>query len=173
MLPNLRSWCTVAMATLAVAACSSSPPPPDELTAAAARLDAVIPIVEALRVTDFEASADCRNLGYARGAFGDMDAEGCQRDGTGPFDAVALADHARLAGAIVAAEVEIDRLRSATYAADGTLETAWFSVIDASVTDDWEYLFDPTGVVPKPDAPDTQDFTRLDDLWWFVRSRDD
>ncbi len=63
----------LALTAVLVAACGGGPPPPpDQMAEQVARLDRVIPIVEELRVTDFENSAWCRNLGYARGAFGDL-----------------------------------------------------------------------------------------------------
>ena len=49
-------------------------------------------------------------------------------NGTGQFDAVALDDHARLAQAIDASGVAIDRMLMATYDADGVLQTARFEI---------------------------------------------
>ena len=143
------------------------------MSADVARLDAVVPIVEELRVTDFEDSAHCRNLGYARGAFGKLDEDGCEREGTRQFDGAAIADHARLAEAIAASGVAATRILTATYDADGELETAWFALEDGSITEDWTYLYDPTGVEPTQDVPGRQDFTQIDEDWWFVRSYDD
>jgi hypothetical protein len=159
---------------LFVLACGGDPVPPvarmaDEVT----RLDAVIPIIAELRVTDYERSRDCRTLGYARGAFGDAGEESCARDGTRQFDAVALADHARLAGAIQAAGVATDRILTATYEPDGDLETARFRLDGAPFLQFWEYLYDPTDVVPKEDVPGRVHFTQLGDGWWFVWSPDD
>jgi hypothetical protein len=143
------------------------------MTVEVARLDAVLPIVEELQLTDFEDSPYCRNLGYARGAFGDLGQDGCERQGTVQFDAVATEDHARLAEAIVAAEVAATRIPTATYDADGKLLTAWFVLQDDSVSEDWAYLYDPTRVESTEDVPGRQDFTRIVDDWWFVRSYDD
>jgi hypothetical protein len=143
------------------------------MAAEVARLAEVVPIVEELRVADFENSARCRNLGYARGAFGHLDEEGCERDGTSAFDAVSLADHVRLAKAIDASGVATDRILNATYDMDDNLETAWFVLEDASFSDFWEYLYDPAGVVPKRNEPGRREFTRIDADWWFVRSPDD
>ena len=163
----------VAAATLFVAACGGGPPQPDRLAADVARLDEILPIVEELRATDFEASAQCRNLGYARGAFGDLAQDGCERDGTEQFDAAALADHARLAEAIETAGVATDRMLVATYDADGVLETARFHLEGAPFLDYWEYLYDPSAIEVKVDVPDQRDYTRINDDWWFVLSPDD
>jgi hypothetical protein len=138
-----------------------------------ARLDAVIPVMAELQVTDYEGSEHCRNLGYARGAFGDVANESCRRGGTHQFDALALADHGRLAGAIQAAGVATDRILTATYEPDGDLETARFRLDGAPFLQFWEYLYDPTDIVPKRDVPGRVDFTPLGDGWWFVWSPDD
>jgi len=143
------------------------------MAADVSRLGEVVAIVEELRVTDFENSEHCMNLGYARGAFGFLDEEGCERDGTGQFDAVALADHGRLATAIDASGVATDRILVATFDGDGNLETAWFVLGNATFPDFWECLYDPTDVVAKQDVPGERDFTRIDDDWWFVWSPDD
>ena len=166
---------TVALlaATTLVVACGGAPPAPDRLAAEVGRLDAVLSIVEELRATDFEDSAQCRNLGYARGAFGDLAQDGCERAGTEQFDAVALADHARLAEAIEASGVSTDRMLVATYDADGELETARFHLEGAPFLDYWEYLYDPGAVEVKLDVPDQRDYTRINDDWWFVLSPDD
>jgi hypothetical protein len=149
------------------------PQQPGKLAADAAALDAVVPLLEELRVTDFEASPYCRNIAYLRGAFGHLDQDGCLRAGTVEFDEVALADHERLAAAIEASGVTTDRLREATYAPDGELETAWFMLTEASIEENGDYLYDPSGSEPKRDVPGEQTFTRIDDAWWFVWSRDD
>ena len=137
-----------------------------------AELDAVVPVIEELGVTDFEASPYCRNLAYARGTFGDLAQDGCERTGTVQFDDQALADHARLAEAVAASAVSTDRIRDVRFDADGALMTAWFRLQDDSVEEDWAYLYDPAGIQAAADDPDS-DFTRIDAGWWFVRSRDD
>ncbi len=169
-----RLLASALIAALAAAACAGGDlPQPNQMAADAGRLDALVPLLEELQVTDFEASPYCLNLGYARGAFGHLGQDGCARTGTIEFDAVALADHTRLAAALDATGVTTDRLRTATYAADGDLQTAWFALTDASTSDNGDYLYDPTGAEPKQDVPDEQTFTRIDDAWWFVWSRDD
>ncbi len=90
-----------------------------------------------------------------------------------PFDAAALADHARLAQAIEASGIAAGRIRDATYTPDGDLEAAWFILDDASVVDDYAYLYDPAGAVPKVDEPERLDFTQIAEDWWFVLSFDD
>jgi hypothetical protein len=162
----------LAALVLAVAACADQRPTPQQMAADVARLDAVVPVLEDLRVTDFEDSAFCRNLAYARGAFGNLAQEGCEREGTGQFDEAALADHARVALAIAATGVTTDRMQDVTYDAEGSLETARIRLVEASVTENWEYLYDPTGVVPKQNV-DGQAFSRIAPDWWFVSSRDD
>ena len=163
----------IALAALVVAACSSAPVLPGEMAADVGRLQTVVPIVEELRVSDFENSPYCRNLGYARGVFGDLAQDGCARDGTQPFDAVAVADHARVAEAITATDVPATRIRTVTFDADGGLRTAWFVLQDGSITEDQAYLYDPANTVAKVNADGGEAFTRLDDAWWFVRSPDD
>ncbi len=169
-----RTFALIVASMLLAAACGGDPaPPPGQMAADVARLDEVVAIVQELQVTDFEQSAWCTNLAYERGTFGMLEQDGCARDGTGPFDAVALADHARLAQAIEASGVEADRIRLATYDGDGDLETAWFALHDANIQDNWEYLLDPNGVELKQDVPGQVDFTQIDGDWWFVRSFDD
>ena len=160
---------------LLVAACLGGPsrPSPDRMAADVARLDDIIPIVAELRVTDFEDSPYCQNLGYARGAFGSLEQDGCAREGTIDFDAVALADHARLAQAIETRTVPTSRIRDVSYAADDDVEAAWFTLDDASVVDDYAYLYDPAGAVPKVDQPGRLEFTQVAEDWWFVLSFDD
>lgn len=80
--------------------------------------------------------------------------------------------HARVAEAIDASGVATSRIRLTTYA-DGVLTSAWFQIDDASVTDDWHDLYDPTGVVPKVNDPGRTEYVRIDEDWWFVRSFDD
>jgi hypothetical protein len=171
--PHPRTIALAAVAAWLVVACTSGQPPITRMAAEVARLGAAVSIVEELRVTDFEDSPYCRNLGYARGAFGHLEQDGCEREGTGPFDAVALADHARLAQAIEASGVATDRIRAATDGPDGDLEAAYFVLDAPSVLDSWEYLYDPAGVVDTTDVPGSRDFTRIDDDWWFVGSPDD
>jgi hypothetical protein len=162
------------LAAIATLGCGGGlPQQPSKLAADVAALDAVVPLLEELRVTDFEASPYCRNLAYRRGAFGHLAQDGCQRAGTVEFDEVALADHGRLAEAIEASGVTTGRLREATYTPDGDLETAWFMLNDASIDENGDYLYDPTGAEPKDDVPGEQTFTRINDAWWFVWSRDD
>lgn len=170
-----RRCLAVALAAfLTTAACvGGGLPPANQMAADVGRLDAVLPILEELRVTDFEASPFCRNLAYARGVYADLAQDGCARDGSIQFDEVAANDHARLVTAIDATTVATDRIRVATYAPDGDLETAWFALTEASITDNGDYLYDPTGVEPKVDVPDLQTFTRIDGDWWFVWSLDD
>ena len=159
--------------SLVLAACGGRQPTPDEMAADAAALQALVPVVEALQVTDFEQSPWCRNLGYARGAFGDLTQDGCERDGTVAFDALALDDHRRVSDAIAASGVPIDRILSVTYDDDGRLETAWFHHAGDELPDRWEYLYDPTGVVPKAPEAGRREFARAGAAWWFVRSEDD
>jgi hypothetical protein len=162
------------LAALVTLGCGGGlPQRPSKLAADVAALDAVVPLLEELRVTDFEASPYCLNLAYVRGAFGHLAQDGCQRAGTVEFDALALDDHARLAAAIEASGIATDRLRVATYAPDGALETAWFMLTDASIEENGEYLYDPTDAEPKQDVPNELTFTRINDAWWFVWSRDD
>jgi hypothetical protein len=163
----------VAFAALALAACSSGPVLPGDMAADVGRLESVVPLVEELRASDFENSPYCRNLGYARGVFGDLAQDGCARDGTQPFDAIAVADHARVAEAITTADVPATRIRTATFDPHGGLQTAWFVLQDGSITEDQAYLYDPANTVPKVNAEGGEQFTRLDDAWWFVRSPDD
>ncbi len=145
-------------AALAATACAGGGlPQPNQMAADAGRLDALVPLLEELEVTGFEASPYCLNLEYARGAFGHLGQDGCARTGTVEFDAPALADHTRLAAAIDATGVATDRLRVATYAADGDLQTAWFALAEASISDNGDYLYDPTGAEPKQDVPDLRD----------------
>ena len=167
---------TIALVAVVMAlavACAGGPPQPDRMATDVAQLDSVIPIVAELRATDFEDSEHCQNLGYARGAFGDLAQEGCERDGTGQFDAVALADHARLAQAIEASGVPVDRMLVATYDADGAIETARFEIEGRPLLDFWEYLYDPGDVEAKQDVPGQRAYTRINDDWWFVLSPDD
>jgi hypothetical protein len=168
-----RLHVSFATAVLVAACVGGGPPQPDQMPADVARLEAVLPLLEELRVTDFEDSPYCLNLGYGRGAFGHLAQDGCARAGTVEFDAAALGDHARVAEAIDASGVTTDRLRTATYTPDGDLETAWFALTDASIDDNRDYLYDPSGVEPKVDVPDALRFTRIDGAWWFVWSRDD
>ena len=93
-LDAIRRVAAIAAAALVAVACGGGPAPLDQRPAEVARLEGVVPIVEELRVTDFENSARCRNLAYVRGAFGDLEEAGCEREDTVPFDAPAQADHA-------------------------------------------------------------------------------
>ena len=143
------------------------------MVAEVSRLDQVVPMVAELQVTDFENSEHCMNLAYARGSFGHLEQDGCAREDTGPFDAVAHADHTRLARANrgVGCRHLPDPHRDIRAGRD--LETAWFVLEGAPILDYWEYLYDPTGVEPKQDVPGRIDFTFVADDWWFVRSFDD
>jgi hypothetical protein len=111
-------------------------------------------------------------VAYARGSFGDR-GDGCERDETVAFDAAALADHTRLSLAIEASGVAFERILIATHKPDSGLETAYFVLNDTPFLDYWEYLYDPTGGVPKADDPGRREFTRINDDWWFVWSPDD
>jgi hypothetical protein len=166
----MRAWLVLAAAS--IAACGApQPPPPDQMAADVARLQAVVPLAEELRVTDFENLPYCRRVDYARGTFVVHAEDGCEL--TRPIDPVALADHSRLAEAIASTGVSIFRIRTVTYDPAGALESAWFAITDASVQDDWAYLYDRTGTVPKVDQPGRIDFTAIADGWWFVWSLDD
>jgi hypothetical protein len=174
MFENRRTITIAAAAGLLVVACGSGliRPSHQRMAMDVLRLADVLPLVEELRVTDFENNARCRIVAYARGSFGDGD-DGCERDGTVAFDAVALADHRRLSRAVEASGVAFDRILVATHRPGIGLETAYFVLNDAPFLDYWEYLYDPTGVVPKRDDPGRREFTRIDDDWWFVWSPDD
>jgi hypothetical protein len=168
------SFVAVAVAiAVAAAACSPAPPPQGRRAAEVARLAAAIPLIEELRVTDFENSAWCRNLGYERGAFGFPDEVGCDRDGTVPFDPAALVDHGRLAAAITASGVATDRLLTLTYDDEGSLEQAWFALDSGSVLESWHYVYDRAGTLERPDIAGLREFARVGDSWWFVHAADD
>lgn len=167
-----RAIALVAVA-LSTVACGAGPPAPDRMAAEASRLGEVVPILERLGLTDFEDSAWCRNLANERGAFGNLDQDGCEREGTVEFDAVALADHALVARAIQASGVAIDRVQDVTYGPDGDLTSARFVLEDSSTTDTGEYLYDQAGLADTTDVPGRRDVTRIDDEWWFVLSLDD
>lgn len=162
------------VASLVLVACGGggTAPPLDRLIADVRRLDEVVPVIEGLRVTHYENSVECANLGYARGDFGNLEQEGCRRDGTIHFDADALADHARLVQAIETSGVATHRILDGTYRAD-VLESARFAINGAPFLEAWHYLYDPMGVEARRDDGDGQVFTRLDDAWWFVSSPDD
>jgi hypothetical protein len=172
MLRPLRSIVAVAITALALAACGG-PPAPEQMAAEVTGLGAVVPILEELQVTDFEASPFCRNLAYARGTFGDLSQDGCARDGSVDFDAAARDDHERLARAVEGSAGAADRIRLLTYDAEGRLSSAWFVLTEASTTEDLAYLYDPSGEVAAQGASEQQAFTRIDGDWWFVRSYDD
>jgi hypothetical protein len=163
----------VAVAAALLVACGGAGPAPAQMAADVTRLQAILPVVGELRVADFEHGAHCSNLVYARGSFGHLEQEGCEREGTRAFDADALADHARLAEAIVATGVPVRRILATTFDADGRLETAWFVHAGARFPDTWEYLYDPHRTVPKRDEAGVREFTHVADAWWFVRTADD
>jgi hypothetical protein len=168
---TLRLVPTIALlAALGLAACDSTPRPPEQPGAAVARLEAALPLIEQLGVTDFEDSPFCRNLGYQRGDFGHLGEAGCARPGTVEFDAVALEDHARVGGALEASGVPTLRV-TATFGGDGRLATASFVLLDASTQVDWAYLHDPGDVIPK--GAGGAEFAGLGGGWWLVRSLDD
>jgi hypothetical protein len=166
---RLLAAASVALTAL-LAGCGGGPPDPQAMGIAAASLDRVLPLVEDLQLTDAELGPPCPSLSYPRGTFRQSH-EDCGPEGSMDFDAIAVADHARLVEAIEASGVDVERITLATYHPDGTLESAWFRLQDSSIEDDFLYLYDPTGSVPKVDGRD--DFTAIDGQWWFVTSFDD
>jgi hypothetical protein len=168
-----RTWIALVTSAMLVLGCAGGPPAPDQQLGDVTRLEAVVPLVSELHVIGFENSAHCRSLEYERGTFSAVVEGGCDGAGTQPFDAVAMADHTRLAEAILAANAGVIRIQNTTYDAQDELESVWLKLQDATIEDDWQYLYDPTGAVPKVDQPDRITFRRIDDDWWFVWSFDD
>lgn len=145
-------------------------PTPEQMAVHVARLEIILPGLEGLRVSEFEFGG-CLAIAYGRGWFASA-AEGCERPGFAPFDAIARADAARLEEAFSALAVPTTGLRLGTYDRDGRLVLARFALDDLSLTEGWEYLYDPGDSVPKVNVTGGTEFLRIDRAWWLVISRD-
>jgi hypothetical protein len=97
-------------------------PSPEKMAEEVASLQThVLPVLKELKATWYLEDDQCDSLQYPRGAFSD-DGE-CEGQ---PFDEVALADLDKILDAVDRSGVPTDRLLSATYAPDGTVESAEF-----------------------------------------------
>jgi hypothetical protein len=158
-----------------VCACSllGGRPSSEQMTVQVARLTLVLPLLEELRVSEFERGR-CQVLVYGRGAFVG-DGETCITgaapfDGIAPFDDVAAADHARIAAALNATGVPTDRIELAP-GRSGDRETVRFILTTTSVRDAWAYVYDPGDSQSKA-ATRGAEYLRIDRDWSFVVSPD-
>jgi hypothetical protein len=136
-------------------------------------MEQIVPLLEELEVTGYIREDDCTWVTYARGGFFEG-GEDCQPGNSVPFDDVARADYQRLTDAIEAAGAPIHRLNEATYEADGQLRTAVFLHSARPFPDQWEYIYDPGGELPKDDGgPLEAVHTQVDARWWFLNHLDD
>jgi hypothetical protein len=149
-------------------------PSPERMAEEVANLEShVLPVLEHLRPTWYEKSA-CDILTYPRGTFSD-DGQCGGRPGEQPFDDVARGDLDRILDAVKKSRVPTDELMDATYAADGTVETAGFLRAGGGIEWNFAYLYSP-GERPRewtsPLGPVT--LTPIGDTgWWFEKSPND
>ena len=133
----------------------------------------VLPLLAELRPTWYEDEA-CQILEYSRGTFSTNGRCG-GRPGERPFDDTARADLDRILEAVERSRVPTNELASATYAADGTVETVSFLRPGGGIQWNFAYIYSP-GQKPRewesPLGPVT--VTPIGDTgWWFEKSPDD
>jgi hypothetical protein len=150
------------------------PPSPETMADEVAGLRShVLPVLEQTRATWYE-DGPCDILEYARGTFS-VDGECGGRPGEQPFDDAARADLDRILDAVERSGVPTNELMNATYAPDGTVETAGFLLSSGGIQWNYAYLYSP-GERPRewesPIGPVT--VTPIGDTgWWFEKSPND
>jgi len=126
------------------------PPSPETMAAEVAALERdVVPVLEELRPTWYESPGSCDILEYPRGTFSDDGVCG-GRPGERRFDATARADLDRILDAVERSGVPTDELRSAAYAADGSLLTAGFWIPGGGIEWNYAYVYSPAVRPPEP-----------------------
>jgi hypothetical protein len=133
----------------------------------------VLPVLEELEPTWYE-EGPCDILEYPRGTYS-VDGACGGRPGEQPFDDTARADLDRILDAVERSGVPTSELMRATYAPDGTLETAEFLRSGGGIEWNYAYLY-------SPDERPTQWESPLGPVtiipiagtgWWFQTSPND
>jgi hypothetical protein len=134
----------------------------------------VVPVLEELRPTWYESPGSCDVLEYPRGTFSDDGTCG-GRPGERRFDATARADLDRILDAVRRSGVPTDELRSAAYAADGSLVTAGFWIPGGGIEWNYAYVYSPAARPPEPQtALGPVTVTPIGTTgWWFEKSPND
>lgn len=148
-------------------------PSPEEMAAEVASLgEYVLPVLKDLQPTWYEKGCDI--LEYPRGTFSD-DGECGGRPGEQPFDAAARADLDRILDAVERSGVPTDELMSATYASDGTVESAGFLRSGGGIEWNFAYLYSPDEQPAQWESPlGPVTHTRIADTgWWFEKAPND
>jgi hypothetical protein len=133
-LGELRDW---------LAQFSTEPPSPETMAEEAAGLqEHVLPVLEDIRPTWYEANQGCDVLEYPRGTFSD-DGKCAGRAGEQQFDQLARTDLDRLVAAVRDSGVPSEELRSASYAPDGTVISASIARTGGGIEWNFSYLYSP------------------------------
>jgi hypothetical protein len=149
-------------------------PSPETMAREVASLQThVLPVLDQLKPTWYEESA-CNILEYPRGTFSDNGTCGGRPDER-PFDDVARADFYRIIDAVKRSGVPTDELLNATYAPDGTLETAGFFRSGGGIEWNFAYLYSPDERPREWESPlGPVTVTQIGDTgWWFEKSPND
>jgi hypothetical protein len=149
-------------------------PSPETMAKEVERLQThVLPVLEQLRPTWYEESA-CDILEYPRGTFSTNGVCG-GRPEEQPFDETARADLDRILDAVKQSGVPTDELIDATYAPDGTVETAGFFRSGGGIQWTYAYRYSPGGKPQGWESPlGPVTITPIGDTgWWFEKAPDD
>ena len=116
----------------------------------------------------------CDILEYPRGTFSDDGTCG-GRPAEQPFDDAARADLDRILDAVKHSGVPTDELMGATYAADGTVESAGFLRSGGGIEWNFAYLYSPDERPTQWESPlGPVTITPIADTgWWFEKSPND
>jgi hypothetical protein len=133
----------------------------------------VLPVLEEVQPTWYEQES-CEVLEYPRGTFSD-DGKCAGRPAEQAFDDLARADLDRLLDAVERSGVPTDELQNATYAADGSIESARFLRSGGGIKWTFAYLYSPHERPSEWDSPlGPVTITPIRDTgWWFEKSPDD
>ena len=152
----------------------TDPPSREQMAQEVASLNAyVMPVLEELQPTWYE-KGGCDILTYPRGTFSANGTCG-GRPGEQPFDDAARADLDRILDAVEQSGVPTDELMRASYAPDGTVESAGFLRSGGGIEWNFAYLYSPDEQPAPWESPlGPVTITRIADTgWWFEKSPND
>jgi hypothetical protein len=150
-------------------------PSPETMAEEVASLQThVLPVLEELKPTWYEVDGRCDILEYPRGTFS-TDGECGGRPAEQPFDDVARADFGQILDAVQRSGVPTNELLSATYAPDGTVESAGFYRFGGGIEWNLAYLYSPDDRPAQENSPlGPVTTTPIGHTgWWFEKSPND
>jgi len=171
---RLRDMRLIVMAlalALATAGCAhASVPGPDQQTQNAQRLEAVLPVLEDLRVDGFRSQDWCWFIDYPRGAFTNdlKGATACNVFTTPPqaFDDTASTDFATVQRALGDSGVSTMMVWNVEYDGVGRIKAAQFE-LNAGAFDRFSYLYS-RDIPASRDGYESIVFQQISDHWWFL-----